>query len=112
MKRARNLIAILTLLALLGLLNRAARAADKEVTLKGKIMCAKCELKEAKKCLTVIKVKEDGKEVTYYFNDKGNKEEYHEAVCGGGQKDGTVTGIVMVKDGKKWITPRKVEYAK
>ena len=50
----------------------------KEVTLKGTIMCAKCALKEAKKCQTVIRVKEEGKEVTYYFDDKGNKEEYHE----------------------------------
>ena len=49
-------------------------AADKEVTLKGTILCAKCELKEAKKCTTAIVVKEDGKDVTYYFNDKGAKE--------------------------------------
>jgi predicted DNA-binding antitoxin AbrB/MazE fold protein len=49
-------------------------------------MCAKCELKEGKKCQTVIRVKEDGQEVTYYFNDKGMKEDYHEPVCGGGRK--------------------------
>ena len=71
-----------------------------------------CELKEVKKCQTVIRVKEDGKEVTYYFNDKGNKEDYHEPVCGGGRKEGTVTGTVFEKDGKKWITPKNVEYAK
>src|SRR3954470_11387106 len=84
------------------------RAEDKkEVTLKGEIMCAKCELKEkdVAKCQTVLKVKEDGKEVSYYFADKGNKEEYHEAVCGGGRKEGTVTGTVSEKGGKKWITP-------
>ncbi len=85
-------------------------AEKKEVTLKGEIMCAKCELKENKKCQTVIKVKEGEKEVTYYFLDKGNKEEYHEPVCGGGRKEGTVTGMVSTKDGKKWITPKKVEY--
>ena len=51
------------------------QAAEKnEVTLKGAIMCAKCELKEGKKCQTVITVKEKGKDVTYYFKDKGNKE--------------------------------------
>jgi hypothetical protein len=90
----------------------ATRAADKEVTLKGEIMCAKCQLKEAAKCQTAIKVKEGGQEVTYYFLDKGNKEGYHEPVCGGGKKEGTVTGTVSQKDGKKWITPTKVEYAK
>ena len=87
-------------------------AEKKEVTLKGEIMCARCELKEAKTCQTVIKVKEGGKEVTYYFKDKGAKEEYHEEVCGGGRSQGTVTGTVSVKDGKKWITPIKVTYAK
>ena len=55
---------------------------------------------------------EGGKDVTYYFADKGNKEAYHEEVCGGGKKEGTVTGVVAEKDGKKWITPSKVAYAK
>ena len=109
MKLARNLFGVL---ALLGILAVSAQAADKEVTLKGKIMCAKCELKEGTKCQTAIKVKEGSKDVVYYFLDKGNKETYHEEVCGGGQKDGTVTGVVTEKDGKKWITPKKVEYAK
>jgi len=89
-----------------------AQAGDKEVTLKGKIMCAKCELKlkGISKCTTCIKVKEGDKEVVYLFLDKGNKEEYHEAVCGGGEKEGTVTGVVSEKDGKKWIKPSKVLY--
>lgn len=84
----------------------------KEATLKGTILCAKCALKEAKKCQTAIQVKEGGKDVTYYFDDKGHAEAYHEAVCGGERKEGTVTGAVSVKDGKKWVKPAKVEYAK
>ena len=102
---------LLTVLALVCLFTARTQAADKEVTLKGEIMCAKCELKEAKKCQTLIRVKEDGKEVTYYFLDRGNKEEHHEAVCGGGKKAGTVTGTVTEKDGKKWVTPKKVDCA-
>jgi hypothetical protein len=91
-----------------------ARADDKKVTLKGQIACAHCELKldGIKKCTTAIVVKVDGKDVTYLFDDKGAKEEYHEPVCGGGRKDGTVIGIVSEKDGKKYIKPEKVEYAK
>jgi hypothetical protein len=85
---------------------------SKEVTLKGEVLCAKCELKEAKKCQTVLVVKKDGKETTYYFKDKGNKESYHEKVCGGGREEATVTGTVSEHDGKNWITPSKVEYAK
>jgi hypothetical protein len=101
-------------LALAGLFLGGARAADKEVTLKGTILCAKCALNETKKCTTAIKVKEGGKDVVYYFLDRGAKEDYHEEVCGGGQKEGTVTGVVSEKDGKKWVTPKKggVEYAK
>jgi hypothetical protein len=103
---------LLAALALVCLFTVHAQAADKEVTLKGTIMCAKCELKQAKKCMTVIQVKEDGKDVTYWFLDKGNKEAYHEPVCGSGRKAGTVIGVVTEKDGKKWVTPKKVEYAK
>jgi hypothetical protein len=93
----------------------AGLAADdkaKEETLKGTILCAKCALKEAKQCQTAIQVKKDGKTVTYYLNDKGNQEGYHETVCGGDRKEGTVTGKVFEKDGKKYITPTKVEYGK
>jgi hypothetical protein len=99
-------------LAVLLFLVAGVRAGDKkEVTLKGEILCAKCELKEdgVKKCQTVIQVKEDDKVVTYYFKDKGTKEEYHESVCGGGRKQATVTGVVTEKGGKKWITPSKVQ---
>jgi len=84
----------------------------KEVTLKGTIVCAKCALKEGKKCQNAIQVKEDGKEVTYYLDDKGTKEKYHEEVCGGEKKKGTVKGTVSEKDGKKWVKPSKVEYDK
>jgi hypothetical protein len=108
----RLAISFVVALALTGLFLGGARAADKEVTLRGKILCAKCELNETKKCVTAIKVKEDGKDVVYYFLDKGAKEDYHEQVCGGGQKEGTVVGVVSEKDGKKWVTPKKVEYAK
>jgi hypothetical protein len=99
----------LSLLSAWGLV--AAGAAAGEVTLTGKILCAKCSLKETPKCTTAIQVKEGGKTVTYYLLDKGAAEEYHEPVCGSGVKDGKVTGTVSEKAGKKWITPKKVEYA-
>jgi hypothetical protein len=85
---------------------------SKEVALRGTVLCAHCALKETKKCQTAIQVKEGGKTVTYYFKDKGMKEEYHEAVCGGSRREGTVTGTVSRQDGKNWITPTKVQYAK
>src|SRR5260370_8574790 len=102
-------------LMVLGAFTVNARAEDKkEVTLKGTILCAKCALKleGVTKCTTAIQVKEGDKEVVYFFDDKGSKEEYHEEVCGGARKEGTVTGVVQTRDGKKDVKPSKVEYAK
>jgi hypothetical protein len=115
----RLLISTVAVVGALGLLVGALRADDKqpagkEVTLKGTILCAKCALKEkgVTKCTTAIKVQENGKDVVYYLDDKGSKEEYHEEVCGGATKDGLVKGTVYEKDGKKYVKPSKVEYAK
>ena len=82
---------------------------EKEKTLKGTILCAKCELKEAKKCTNAIRVKEGDKDVVYLFKDKGAKEEYHKEICQG-PKEGSVTGKVSEKDGKKIVTATKVEF--
>ena len=110
----KTALSLLGALAVLGVFALPARAADKEVTLKGTILCAHCALKDkdVKGCTTAIQVKEGDKTVVYLFDDKGKKEDYHEAVCGGDKKEGTVTGVVTEKDGKKWIKPSKVEYAK
>jgi hypothetical protein len=79
---------------------------DKEVTLKGTIVCTMCKLKETSECGNAIIVKEDGKDVTYYFKDNGKAEKYHENICEGPKK-GSVKGVVTEKDKKKWITPSK-----
>jgi hypothetical protein len=83
-------------------------ADDKEVTLKGTITCAKCDLKVEKKCHTVIKVSEDGKDVVYYLDDDSAKKN-HKKICTSPAK-GTVTGKVSEKDGKKIVTASKVEF--
>ena len=57
-------VTMMGLLAAWSLFTGSAQAAAEEVALKGKVMCAKCALKEAEKCQTVIKVKEGGKEIT------------------------------------------------
>lgn len=89
-----------------------AQEKGKEVTLKGTILCAHCSLKEGTECKTAIQVKEGVKTVTYYLDDKGAGETYHEPVCGGGTKEGTVVGLVRDQGGKKHIKPSKVEYVK
>jgi hypothetical protein len=93
-------------------LNVRAEEKGKEVTVTGSITCAKCDLKEADKCATVIKGKAKGsdKEEVFYFDDKNGKDN-HKAICQGG-KPGKVTGTVTEKDGKKTIEVTKVEFDK
>jgi hypothetical protein len=86
-----------------------ALAQDKEITLKGKVTCAKCDLKVAGQtaCATVIVVKEKDKDIVYYFDEDSHKKN-HRLVCTE-SKEGTVVGKVAEKDGKKIITATKVE---
>jgi|SRR5207302_2775934 len=81
---------------------------DKEVTLKGTITCAKCDLKLEKACHTVIKVKEGDKDVVYYF-DKDASKKNHKEICTT-PKEGSVTGVKGEMDGKKTIKVTKVEF--
>ncbi|MBY0523110.1 MAG: hypothetical protein K2R98_06910 [Gemmataceae bacterium] len=85
-------------------------ADDKEVTLKGNVTCAKCELKVdgQKKCATVVVVKEKDKDVVYWFDPTSDKK-FHKDICSSGKK-GTVVGTVEEKDKKKVITVKKVDY--
>ena len=83
-------------------------AQDKEVTLKGSITCAKCDLKEAKACTTVIVVKEGANKGTYEF-DKATHKKYHKDICQT-PKEGTVTGKVSKEGDKKVVTVTKLEY--
>lgn len=102
---------VLTAVVLAVALVAGLRAADdKETTLKGNITCAKCELKKADKCTTVIVVKEKDKDVIYYFDADGHKK-YHDNICTTPKK-GSVTGAVSDKDGKKSIKVSKVAYDK
>jgi hypothetical protein len=89
------------------------KKADKKIddkVLKGSMCCAKCELGIADKCATVIKVKEDGKDVVYYFDADSHKK-HHSDYCKG-SVEGTVKGKVTEKDGKKIVTVTSLEKAK
>lgn len=112
----RTLIAAFALVCV-GLLvasgtNSAGEKDKKEVVLKGKITCAKCDLGTATECATVIVVKdkESKKDITYYFDAKGHGK-FHDDICTAA-KNGTVTGTVKDADKKKVVTVKKVEYDK
>ena len=97
-------VAVLTALAL------TVGAQNHETQLTGKITCAKCDLKLEKNCATVVVVNENGKDAVYYLDAKSGKAN-HDAICQG-SKQGTVTGVVSEKGGKKTITATKVEFQK
>ncbi len=105
MKAAKMFLGLAVVFAVCAL----ARAEDKEVTLKGEFACGKCVLKICPKCTNAITVKQDGKEVVYLLDDKGNKEDYHKPICTATKK-GSVTGVITQKpDGDK---PGKIKPAK
>ena len=93
----RKLLSVWLALAVALVFAGALRAEEKkEVTLKGEILCAKCELKETKECTTAIQVKEGGKDVIYIIDDNGAKEKYHGKICKT-KKKGSVKGTVTEK---------------
>ncbi len=83
----------------------------KEVTISGVAKCAKCGLKEADKCQTVIQAKEDGKMTTYYLTDNDVAKGFHENVCHSGKKV-TATGTVSTENGKHELNATKIEAVK
>ncbi|MCS7167955.1 MAG: DUF6370 family protein [Gemmatales bacterium] len=104
MRRLGTVVSAMALLVAVGL----TQAQDKEVTLKGTITCAKCELKKDNECATVILVKEDGKELVYYFDQEAHKK-YHGEICTGG-KDGVVAGTVIKEKDKLVIKVSKLSF--
>jgi hypothetical protein len=89
----------------------AGATAGDEVTVTGKVMCAKCSLKkaDAKECQDVLVVK-DGDKAGEYYVEKNEVAKTFGHTCQG-EKPAVVTGKVTEKDGKKWITASKMDKA-
>ena len=80
-----------------------------EVTLKGKLACAKCMLHETAQCQNVLQVKDGDKSTSYYLTDNATSKECHGAVCHEAKDGVSVTGAISEKDGKHWLTASKIE---
>jgi Family of unknown function (DUF6370) len=87
-----------------------ATDAQKAVTLSGQIGCGHCAFNVAKSCTDVIRVKENGKDVIYFFTDDPSRK--HDTAMCETVRDGKVTGVVGEKDGKKTIKVSKIEFGK
>jgi hypothetical protein len=90
----------------------AEEGSAKEQTIKGEAKCAKCSLKEADKCQTVIQTEnKEGKKVTYYLADNDAAKKFHHEICQEPKKV-TATGMVKKVDGKEMLTVSKIEAEK
>jgi hypothetical protein len=104
----RNLSIAASIVAMFALTN-LVRAEDVPVTVKGTMCCAKCDLKIADKCQSVLQVKDGDKTTLFYIEANDVSKGTHEKVCTAPVEDVTITGTVADRDGKKWITPTKIE---
>ncbi len=81
--------------------------ADETITLEGKVLCAKCILKEdLDKCQNVLAVEEGDTTVYYYMEGNDANKEFGD-VCTVA-KEVKVTGTISEKDGKMWIAATEI----
>ena len=112
MKKMKLTLALLAGLAFAGA-TMTARAADStETTITGNMVCGKCTLHFTDKCQNVVQVTENGATVNYFLKQNEVSKAQHEAVCHGDSEKVTVTGTVKEKDGKKIMTPTKIDVIK
>jgi len=105
MKRLMTLA--LTVIVTLAIAAPAIAGAE---VLNGTLVCAKCALKkaDAHECQDVLIVTApQGTKVEYYVTKNEVAEKSGEACTL--EIKATVTGAVSEKDGRKWITPTKIE---
>lgn len=111
MKKLKLIVALLAGITAASL-TTTAFAADKETTITGTALCAKCALHESDKCQTVVQATENGKTVTYYLTGKEAKDFHHNICTSEKGEKVTVTGAVTKKDGKEMLKATKIEAAK
>jgi hypothetical protein len=99
---------LLALAVVFALVAGVSAEEKKEVTLKGTLTCAKCDLKKQTTCATVITVKEGEKTTVYYLDDASGKK-YHKEICTEA-KPGSVKGTVEKKGDKMVITATEVKF--
>jgi hypothetical protein len=85
---------------------------NKEVTLTGMCVCAKCVLHETTECQNVLQVDKDGKTVNYYLDQNDISKAFHDNICTTSGEKVTATGMVSQKDGKQVMTVSKIEPVK
>jgi hypothetical protein len=90
---------------------KGAKAGAEEMTLKGDMSCAKCDLHESKTCQNVLRVKDaaGGKETKYYLAKNPVSDQNHAKVCSA-SAPATVTGKVSDEGGKKVLAASVIKF--
>jgi hypothetical protein len=96
------------LLLALGAPRALADDSTNVVTITGSMVCGKCTLHLTKNCQNVVQVQKDGKTINYFLAQNDVSKNAHDAVCGGGSENVTVTGTVKIKNGKEFMTATKL----
>ena len=108
----KKLVAVLAVAGLaVSLASFAAEGKDKEITIKGDGLCAKCSLKQSDTCQNAVQVEKDGKKVTYYFVKNDISDAFHKNVCKSTEKVVAI-GTVKEVDGKMQFTASKIDLDK
>lgn len=84
--------------------------AAEEKTITGEGQCAKCSLSETPSCQNAIVADEGGAKVTYYLVQNKVSKAFHKNLCKAVKKV-KATGDVKEENGKKVMTPSKIELA-
>jgi len=92
--------------ALCAALGAPAFADGKEVTLEGKVLCAKCALSEQKECHNVLVVGNEGEEEYYYLRKNDAYKEMGE-VCQAAPRV-SVTGTIEKEEERTYLTASEI----
>lgn len=110
MKTSNWLLLLVTALAASALTTFADD--DKDTTMTGTMVCAKCKLHLTDKCQNVLQVDKDGKTENYFLTQNKVSKKFHDEICTTDGEKVTVTGTVEDKDGKHTLTASKIEPVK
>ena len=104
------LISIVAVAALAFVTTNSRAEGGKEITIKGKGMCAKCCLKEGDSCQNVVQTEKDGKKTSYYLVENDVSKQFHDNICKKVQPV-VVVGVCKKVDGKLQVTASKIDLA-
>jgi hypothetical protein len=98
---------LLLMICLLSFPGLSEEIKEKEITLRGEGLCAKCELKQTQTCQNALRLLEGNKTIIYYLEQNPLSRNFHKYICAAPKRI-VVTGTVREEKGKRIITATKL----